>query len=266
MWIRQLPKDFYIHTSYCYGSVMLWQNKNVYVMDNHLSAAWCWLQSCDSKKNYNFMHIDRHYDMLSCFYDEDLEPLRNNPHMTYDEFKELKRTKDVGEKYELFRWDNYIMAAYALRPNWFHSNIFLTHKEGDIRDSWGHKPFDVYEICPLLMDWAINQYIGKPEDCLSGLEDEDYKLPWIVNIDIDVFFTTDHIQLYSDEYIRHVAKLINENMSNIQTLTIALSPDCIKGENMEEKWNNSFRILKIITEEVELLKEFPFPPGITPNN
>lgn len=33
------------------------------------------------------MHIDRHYGMLDCFYDEDLLPLRNNPHMPYNEFK-----------------------------------------------------------------------------------------------------------------------------------------------------------------------------------
>ena len=51
-------------------------------------------------------------------------------------------------------------------------------------------------------------------------------------------------------------------ISNIQTLTIALSPDCVKGEDMEEKWHNSFRILKIMSEEIELLKEFPFPQDI----
>lgn len=82
MWIKEMPKDYENHTSFCYGSVMLWQNGKVYVMDNHLSAAWCWLQSCDPQKKYNFMHIDRHYDMLECFYDEDLQPLRENPHMS----------------------------------------------------------------------------------------------------------------------------------------------------------------------------------------
>lgn len=259
MWIRQLPEDFYKQTSYCYGSVMLWQNKNIYVMDNHLSAAWCWLQSCNRHKKYNFMHIDCHYDMLACFNDEDLESLRNNPNMSYDDFTNLKRTKDIGKKYAVFRWDNYIMATYVLQPNWFHSNIFLTHKVGDICESWGHKPFAVHEICPLYIDWAINQYIGKPSNSLPGLKNDDYKLPWIVNIDIDVFFTAEHVQLYSDEYIRHLAKLIDKNMSNIQVLTIALSPECVKGENMKEKWSNSFHVLKIMAKEIELLKEFPFP-------
>ena len=259
MWIRELPEDFYEQSSICSESIMLWQNKNIYVMDNHLSAAWCWLQTCDCQKKYNFMHIDRHYDLLDCFYDEDLESLRNNPHMPYDEFKGLKRSKDIGVQYDLFKWDNYIMATYVLQPDWFKSNIFITHKEGDKYCCWGHELFSIIEICPLYMGSAINNYIGKPDKYLSGLENEDYKLPWIVNIDIDVFYTTEHVQLYSDDYIRYIAQLINENMSNIQILTIALSPDCVKGENMKEKWYNSFHILKIMAEEIDLLKEFPFP-------
>lgn len=100
-----MPEDYENHTSFCYGSVMLWQNEKVYVMDNHLSAAWCWLQSCDPEKKYNFMHIDRHYDMLECFNDDDLQPLRDNPKMPYVEFKNLKRTKDIEyDKFDVFRW------------------------------------------------------------------------------------------------------------------------------------------------------------------
>lgn len=256
-----MPKDYENHTSFCYGSVMLWQNEKVYVMDNHLSAAWCWLQSCDPQEKYNFMHIDRHYDMLECFNDEDLQPLRDNPHMSYDDFKQLKRTKDVGEKYPVFRWDNYIMASYVLHPDWFHTNIFLTHKEGDIGRQWGHEPFAISEENPLCMDWFINQYIGEASKYLDGLKGDDYKLPWIVNLDLDVFYTihSPHIQLHSDEYIRYIAKLINDNLKNIQVITIALSPDCMGGEGMIEKWDNSFRILKIMSEELDYLKSFPFP-------
>ena len=207
------------------------------------------------------MHIDRHYDMLECFCDEDLQPLRDNPHMSYDEFKNLKRTKDTDEKYGVFRWDNYIMAAYTLQPDWFHTNIFLTHQEGDIGSSWGHKAFTLHEENPLYMDFYINQYIGEPSEFLADFIDEDYKLPWIVNIDLDVFYTihSPHIQLFSDEYIRFIAKLLNDNMKNIQVLTIALSPDCMGGHDMKEKWINSIRILKIMSEELDCLKEFPFP-------
>ena len=90
MWIKQMPSNYYEQPSSFSGGVMLWKNEKVYVMDNHLSAAWCWLQSCDSKAEYNFMHIDMHYDLLSPLM-KDIQPLRDNPHMSYDEFKNLKK-------------------------------------------------------------------------------------------------------------------------------------------------------------------------------
>ena len=261
MWIKQIPNNYYEHTSFCYGSVMLWQNEKVYVMDNHLSAAWCWLQSCNPKCKYNFMHIDRHYDMLECFHDENLQPLKDNPHMSYMEFKNLERIEGKYEKYPVFRWDNYIMAVYTLHPEWFRTNIFLTHKEGDVGNTWGHTPFSFNEENPLYMDWAINQYIGEPDEFLSIFNDGDHELPWIVNLDLDVFYTvhSSHVQLFSDDYIRCIAKILNDNMHNIQVLTVALSPDCVAGDEMKEKWDNSLRLLKIMSEELECLKDFPFP-------
>lgn len=260
MWIRSLPNNYHERNSFCDKSVMLWRDKKVYVMDNHLSALWCWLQSCDPNKKYNFMHIDMHYDMLDSFYDEDLESLRNNPHMSYEDFKNLRRSIVNGEAYS-FRWDNYIMAAYTLQPNWFHTNIFLTQKEGNIQGDWGHNSFHLYEENPLYMDRIINQYIGEPSKYLSGFEDDDYELPWIVNLDLDVFYTADtpRVQLFSDSYIRLVANILNQNMHNIQVLTIALSPDCVSGNLMKEKWSNTFHILKLLSEEIGYLKSFPFP-------
>ena len=260
MWIRELPQNYQEQPSGCYHSIMLWYNKKVYVMDNHLSAAWCWLQSCDPLKKYNFMHIDRHYDMLDCFYDEDLEPLRKNPHMQYDEFKSLMSTK--GEAFEVFRWDNYIMATFYLRPDWFNTNIFLTHKEGSKTGGWRDKSLPTLrEDDPLYIDFHISQDIGEPSEYLDIFNGDNHKLPWIVNLDLDVFYTrhTPHIQLHSDEYIRFIARLLNDNMHNIQVLTIALSPECLAGEELKDNWNNAFRILKIMSEEIEYLKTFPFP-------
>lgn len=261
MWIKKMPNDYYEQTSSCYGSVLLWQKEKVYVMDNHLSALWCWLQSCDPNKEYNFMHIDMHYDMLKCFCDADLQPLRDNPHMEYEEFINLKKTKNAGENIQLFRWDNYIMAGYTLHPDWFHTNIFITQKEGDDDNSRENNAFSKHEECPLQMDLYINQYIGEPCKCLADFKGDDYRLPWIVNLDLDIFYTTHSpsVQLHSEEYIRLIARLLNDNLCNIQVVTIALSPDCLGGENLTEKWNNSFRILKIMSEELKCLKEFPFP-------
>ena len=44
MWIRHLPADYYKQQSGFDNLVFLWKTNNVYVMDNHLAAAWCWMQ------------------------------------------------------------------------------------------------------------------------------------------------------------------------------------------------------------------------------
>lgn len=254
MWIKQLPADYSEMASFCFNNVFLWQKEKVFVMDNHMAALWSWLQVCDPQKKYNFMHIDRHYDMLECFENKDLEPVKRNPHLSFEEFSSLKRSD--GES-QLFRWDDYIMAGYVLFPEWFHTNIFLTHKEGDIGNSWGHKPMKIREEDPLFMEWCIDQYIGEPSEYLDGFKGKDYKLPWIVNLDLDVFYTSgSHIQLFSDDYIRRIAELLQDNMDKIAVLTIAISPDCLGGEEMSEKWVNGMRLLKIVSEKLVCLKTF----------
>ena len=90
-WVKLIPENYYEQTSFFENDVMLWQNGNVYVMDNHRDAAWCWLQQCKTEELYNFMHIDQHYDLLDCYYSEALGTINNNPKMAYDEFACLMR-------------------------------------------------------------------------------------------------------------------------------------------------------------------------------
>ena len=249
-----LPKNYSDLVSFCFNNIFLWRYGNVFVMDNHMAALWGWIQACAPKKKYNFMHIDRHYDMLECFKDEDLDPVRKNPHISFEEFCQLKR---VDGEFQVFRWDDYIMAGYVLYPDWFHTNIFLTCQEGNIGKSWGHKPMKIREENPLFMEWCIDQYIGEPSEYLDGFSGKDYKLPWIVNLDLDVFYTGgSHIQLFSDDYIRRIAELLQVNMSNIAALTIAISPDCLGGNEINGKWANGMRLLKIMSEKLECLKIF----------
>ena len=104
------------------------------------------------------------------------------------------------------------------------------------------------------MGCCIQQYINKPDKCLDGFGGNDYKLPWIVNLDIDVFFTGDgRIQLFSDEYIRYIAEMLQKSMRRIAVLTIAVSPECLGGNSLEEQWGNGFRVLKIMSEKLECL-------------
>lgn len=60
MWIRHLLADYYKQQSSFENLIFLWKTDNVYVMDNHLAAAWYWMQECKADSRYNFLHIDRH--------------------------------------------------------------------------------------------------------------------------------------------------------------------------------------------------------------
>lgn len=254
MWIKQLPEGYKGVSSFCYNNVFLWRKDHVFVMDNHMSALWCWIQACDTKKRYNFMHIDRHYDLMDCFSDEDLEPLRVNHQMNYQDFISQMR----GDKqYKVYRWDNYIYAGYVLQPRWFNTNLFLTHNDGSTEPSWGHKTLKIREENPLFMEWCIKQYIEEPDKNLDGFKGNDYKLHWIVNLDLDVFYTGDsHIQLFSNDYIRRVAELLQNNLGRIAALTIAVSPECLGGNSLSNKWDNGFRLLEVMSDKLTCLKDF----------
>jgi len=74
-------------------------------------------------------------------------------------------------------------------------------------------------------------------------------------LDLDFFFSSDsHIQFFSDDLIRHIAEILQRNLSNIAVLTIALSPDCLGGKNLRERWENGFRLLRIMSEQIECLR------------
>lgn len=54
MWLKELP-PYYLHKrSGMINLNGLWNDGNIYVMDNHRAAAWCWLHSCDKTAKYTF--------------------------------------------------------------------------------------------------------------------------------------------------------------------------------------------------------------------
>lgn len=257
-WIKEIQPDYYNRYSYAFNGEMLWQNGNIYVMDNHRCATWCWLQQCKYDDRYNFMHIDRHYDMSKYYYEEDLIPLLENPHMDYEEYSNLIRQD--GE-YKSLSWDNYILFAYDLRPDWFLTNVFLTHKEGDVCVGWRGNVMRFIEKEPSDIINQIRRYLMEITNDTEGVLDGTSELKWIVNIDLDIIFNTSEegklFEFYDEDTIRDIAKLIQNAMDKIQVLTIAISPEFIAGVDMREKWNNGFKKLKILAEEISFLRCFP---------
>jgi len=255
MWIKKLPDDYAYRSSMSHNDVLLWRNRNVFVMDNHRCALWCWMQACDRKEKYNFLHIDRHYDFSDSFELESALELKDDNPLPYDKYSTIRRSD--GEL--AISWDNYICMAYYCFPQWFQSTIFITQKHGTLTPGTNpfFEPFTPYE--EELLPQKISSYLSNPADCLSGMKTGSSKLKWIVNIDIDVFFDSNKKILYTDDSIKEIAKTIQQSVENIQVITIALSPECLGGYSLSEQWGNAFSILRILSEELDLLNEFPFP-------
>lgn len=48
---------------------ILYQEGCTYIIDNHLAAGWCWYNTLDRHKEYNFCHIDQHDDLANDSHD-----------------------------------------------------------------------------------------------------------------------------------------------------------------------------------------------------
>lgn len=206
-------------------------------------------------KSIIFMHIDRHYDMLNCFFANDVEYIRANKGMSYDQFASLRRINDTSQN--VCKWDNFIQIGYSVCPNWFQNRIFVTYKEGTPRGNWpGKQMLQINEYEPKYVSSEIEKHI------LSSSVAKDYvHLPWLVSLDLDFFFpysegTSKHVR--PDEEIISVARCLQSSMDNIKLLTIALSPDCCSDSGASIGWMNTFRVLKLMSKEMDALKEFPF--------
>lgn len=228
------------NTSTYYNLNLLFQNEKTFIMDNHLAASWCWLQKIDVEKQYNLLHIDRHYDLLESQIDWWIEAL----HEQNIDLKTISITDllalqyshaemPTSDSFPLFRWDNYLTIFNRLFPNLIASATFATHKDGDTLEELEMFEPKIYELQEDLSYW------------ING----DNKDKWIVNLDIDYFFTDyqeRHFQFLTDEYVLKIAEELKKSWANIDVLTIALSPELCGG------WDNAMRVAKLITGHLEI--------------
>ena len=208
--------------------------EKVYVMDNHLAAAWCWLRETSHKNSYNLFHIDRHYDLLDGGTDLAVKEIREKnfsiKNSTLNEYTNFKRYSYKYIKYiQAFRSDNYITILNKLYPNYFE------HLKFAILESKQVKNFDkkIYE-CHInnLTDGNFSYWI---EEC---------EKPWIINIDLDYFFSQDenskYFQFLSDDFIIKLGQEVRKKFHRIQVITIALSANFCGGQE------NAKRVLEIL--------------------
>lgn len=221
---------------------LLCKEKNIYVMDNHVAALWCWLQEIDINEKYNILHIDAHYDTMSSRIDTWLEYLPDNlKELDINDFLALKfYDGDFRDGYEIMRWDNYFPIFHRLYKNNINRYHFFTHKEGSMFD----------EMKPILDEYPIPGLFN----LMAYLFDEENSGPdkWIVNIDLDYFFqhienTDITIRIISYDAIDFFLKKIKAYLNDrITIMTIALSPECCGG------WENSLALMDYFAKKLEM--------------
>lgn len=260
MWIKEPQESYRSQTSFIDNVLFLWRcdTQPIYVMDNHLAAAWCWLQECNSEELYNFMHIDRHSDLRGCGYLKDIECLKRNPRISFEEYTKI--TYDNCGENTFFQWDNYIRACQYLFPQWFNTNLFYTFDDDECSpNNWGYDEFLTQSRDPLLLREDITHYINKSGSVTwdNTVADKMKGKKWIVNLDLDFFWDFDGVKIFDDEFISDLGKCINQSMKNIEVLTIAMSPECIGGRNLQNKWQNAIGVINILKNEIGGLQKIP---------
>lgn len=243
MWIKELPPN-YLH---CRSGMInlngLWHDGNIYVMDNHRVAAWCWLQACDHSTHYSFLHIDQHSDLMIdnspvvwTTYHKAIE----NPSLSLAEYLDLRHADSLNA--HAFRWDNYIRPIHGLLPNWFSPAYFAYTQAVEI-DEYERKTTSP----------GYNGFLGAATRLShQGLLDLLLTIPshlhkkWIINLDIDYFYAK-CIRAMGVSFVEQFGLLLNNCLPQTQVLTIALSPSCCNPQkSIISGWRNSIRVFDLL--------------------
>lgn len=226
MWHRKLQSR---GESAYYRLNFLWRSSSelpIYIMDNHLAAAWCWGQALDRDSKYSLLHIDRHTDWLESQIEEWLPAFRRPIHeMSLNEYCTASYRDLHGEVRQAIRWDNYIPIFCRLYPDLISDGIFATHHDGD----W--PTFDPQDVEPWLL----------AENIAYWLTGSSAKTQWVINLDLDYFFSDapddSTYRWASDAYLELIFDGIMAacESGRVATITVALSPECSNGWTAAEE-------------------------------
>jgi hypothetical protein len=205
------------------GCHLLWQQNNIYIMDNHRMALWAWMQQLkhDPDQKINLLHIDAHYDTGPI---ESVGAIQAN--IDLQDYLNLQNSN----KEPLIQWDNYLTAFFKLYSDRISNSVAFTQKIG-LPHAFDHE-FELYELL-------------KQSDKFF-----DHSDPWIVNIDLDYFYARQfkNSPMVHEKYIQDFFQIIkNANDENkILALSVALSPECCGS------WDNAQLLLEIFSDVFKL--------------
>ena len=237
-------KNHELKSSGCYNMNFLFNDDKFYIMDNHLAAAWCWLQKIDTNQRYGLFHIDRHYDLINNLTDDFIAENRNG--LINNDFSFYLSLKD-NQNNQVIRYDNYIDMFNRLYPGLLLQIYYATHEDGTDQKGTSLEHINTYEPKLWELDTNINYWLT---ECHKKVIDR-----WIVNIDLDFFFTGgdgECFQFITRKYIKNICKEIKKSLSQIDVVTIAVSPEFCNG------WGNAFNILRVITYELGIYTPYKY--------
>ncbi|MBG6311023.1 UPF0489 family protein [Pseudomonas aeruginosa] len=200
------------NTSLATKQNFLWKSGNVYIMDNHRAAMWCWLQEVRADETVFLLHIDEHFDTLNSRMEVWRRHLPELRGLSIDQYLALT-FPDGDRTFPLIQWDNYLSLFLERYRQQLRRAIFITHNIGDRPQFEGAlhpRPEDVPS--------NLGFYLNHPERV-------------IVNVDLDYFFCDDDQDqrrlMFSDDYISAVFRSIRAHMDtgNVACLTLCLTPD-----------------------------------------
>lgn len=226
------------NASLWYRLNFLWNYKNIYIMDNHHAALWCWLQKINTDGKYDLFHLDRHFDTLYSNIDSWLKALPSQlEDLSLDDYLNLNL---LDRDSPVIGYENYLSIFLEKYAPSLDTCWFSTYNEGD-------KPrfSNMQTPPPKSLAGSFEHWIKQSEN------------PWIINVDIDLFFCDDdqdsRMQFHSDSLIKAIGQAIKRqnDKGKIEVITIALSPEWCGG------WDNAKKACSVLTKSMGI--DFKLP-------
>lgn len=238
------------------------KEKNIYIMDKHRLALWCWINEIDKKDygKYTLIHIDDHFDcgglegviekMMKKLDENGIEYYKNLDHFRFDEINE-KHSDERESNFRTFSSGSYLLPAIYLKIfdndnlHFFGKQYLCDFKNSGMNDNCvmdGNVP-DI--------DYFQKNYKNSPDNSEEGYKKlkeilkngEDF----VLNIDFDYFF---EFIKGRKKYIEKFFNLIKRNQKKIKLITVALTP-C-----QETNWKESEDVLVIFNKVFDLQIKF----------
>lgn len=228
----------------------LYKLKNIYFMDNHRAASWCWEQHTQPNSKINLIHIDAHSDATEISM-RNFKMLPDPKLCSIIEYLETEEITHCENRLKVVRWDNYISAFLHSHRKNIDYIMTCTNGSSSIKGLFNDTSQIIIannnvksHILPALN--SLHKYAQK-----NSLHNDTPKKT-IINIDLDFFSGKCNTNQQPEKYLKDIAEKIGKLITceNI-CITICISPECCGG------WAEAERLLKIFNHHAGINFKLP---------